>query len=50
MDLSKAYHSLPHDLLVAKSEAYRIDKNGLNLDHNNLTNCKQKNKNKFCLW
>ena len=30
MDLSKAYDSLPHDLLVAKFEAYDIDKNGLN--------------------
>ena len=30
MDLSKAYDSLPHDFLVAKFEAYDIDKNGLN--------------------
>ena len=30
MDLSKAYDSLPHDLLVAKFEAHGIDKNGLN--------------------
>ena len=33
MDLSKAY-DLPHDLLVAKCEAYGIDKNELNLIHN----------------
>ena len=33
MDLSKACDSLLHDL-VAKFEAYEIDKNGLNLIHN----------------
>ena len=31
MDLFKAYDCLPHDLLVAKFEAYGIDKTGLNL-------------------
>ena len=44
MDLCKAYDSLPHDLLVAKFEAYGIDKNGLNLIHNYLTNRKQRTK------
>ena len=44
MDLSKAYDSLPHDLLVAKFEAYGIDKNGLNMIHNYLTNRKQRTK------
>ena len=44
MDLSKAYDTLPHDLLVAKFEAYGIDKNGLNLIHNYLTNRKQRTK------
>ena len=44
MDLSEAYDSLPHDLLVAKFEAYGIDKNGLNLIHNYLTNGKQRTK------
>ena len=44
MDLSKAYGSLTHDLLVAESEAYGIDKNGLNLIHNYLTNRKQRTK------
>ena len=40
MDLSKAYDTLPHHLLVAKFEAYGIDKNGLNFIHNYLTNRK----------
>ena len=40
MDFSKAYDSLPHDFLAAKFEAYGIDKNGLNLIHNYLTNRK----------
>ena len=44
MDLSKAYDTLPHDLLVAKFEAYGIDKNGLNLIHIYLRNSKQKTK------
>ena len=44
MDLSKAYDSLTRDLHVAKFEAYGIDKNGLNLTHNDLTNRKQKTK------
>ena len=44
MDLSKAYDSRPHDLLVAKSEAYGTDKNGLNLIHDYLRNRKQRTK------
>ena len=47
MDLSKAYDSLPldlYDLLVAKFEAYGIDKNGLNLINNYLANRKQRTK------
>ena len=44
MDLSKAYDCLPHDLLVAKFEAYGIDKNGLTLIYDYLSNCKQRTK------
>ena len=35
---------MPHDLLVAKFEAYGIDKTGLNLIHNYLSNHKQRTK------
>ena len=31
MNLSKAYDCLPHDLLIAKVEAYGLDKSSLNL-------------------
>ena len=44
MNLSKAYDSPPHDLLVAKFEAYGIDKNALILIHKYLTNRKQGTK------
>ena len=44
MDLSKAYDCLPHDLLVAKFEAYGTYKTGLNLIHNYLSNRKQRTK------
>ena len=44
MDLSKAYDCFPHDLLVAKFEAYGIDKTDLNLRHNYLSNRKQRTK------
>ena len=44
MDLSKAYDTLPNDLLVAKFEVCSIDKIGLNLIHNYLTNHKQRTK------
>ena len=42
--MSKAYDTLHHDLLVAKFEAYGIDKNGLSLIHNYLANHKQRTK------
>ena len=41
MDLPKAYDHLPHDLLIAKLEAYDIGKSGLNLLLNYLSNWKQ---------
>ena len=44
MDLSKAYDCLPHELLVAKFEVSGIDKAGLNLIHNYLSNRKQRTK------
>ena len=31
MDLSKAYDCLPHDLIIAKFEAYGLSKNSLTL-------------------
>ena len=44
MDLSKAFDCLPHDLLVAKFEAYGIDNTGLNLIYNYLSSRKQPTK------
>ena len=44
MDLSKAYECLPHDLLIAKFEAYDIDKSDLNLIRSYLSNRKQRAK------
>ena len=44
MNLSKAYDCLSRELLVAIYEAYGIDKNGLNLMHNYLSNRKQRTK------
>ena len=41
MDLYKIYDFLPQDPLLAKFEAYGIDKTGLRLTHNYLSNCKQ---------
>ena len=38
MDLSKAYDCMPHDLLIAKLEAYRLDTCALKLVYSYLTN------------
>ena len=40
MDLSKDYDCLPHDILIAKFEAYGIGKSRLNLLLNYLSNRK----------
>ena len=44
MDLSKAYDCLPHDLLVAKLEAYGAGKAALNLISNYISHRKQRTK------
>ena len=44
MDLSKSYDCLPHDLLIAKFEAYALDKPSLNLVNDYLRFRKQKGK------
>ena len=44
IDLSKGYDCLPHSLFVAKFETHGIDKTGLNLIDNYLSNCKQRTK------
>ena len=44
MDLSRAYDCLPHELLVAKLEAYGVGKAALNLISNYLSHRKQRTK------
>ena len=41
MDLSKAYDCLPHELLFATFETYGMNKTGLNLIQNYLSNHRQ---------
>ena len=44
MDLSKAYDCLPHDLIIAKLEAYGLDTNSLRFIFDHLSSRKQRTK------
>ena len=52
MDLSKAFDSLNHDLLLAKLEAYGLDNNAVSFMRSYLTNRLQRCKinNSFSEW
>ena len=52
MDLSKAYDCLPHDLMVAKLEAYGLAKESLQLISDYLSYRKQRTKigSKYSDW
>ena len=43
-DLSKAFDCLPHELLIAKLDAYGFDESSLKLIHSSLSNRKQRVK------
>ena len=52
MDLSKAYDCLPHDLIIAKFEAYGLSKSSLSLLLDYLTSHKQRVKigSSYSVW
>ena len=52
MDLSKAYDCIPHELLIAKLEAYDLHENNLNLFPDYHCGRKQRTKigSVFCEW
>ena len=52
MDLSKAYGCLPHDLIIAKFEAYGLSKSSLSLLLDYLTSRKQRVKigSSYSIW
>ena len=52
MDLSKAYDCLPHDLIIAKFEAYGLSKNSLKLLLDYLEGRKQRVKigSSYSFW
>ena len=47
IDLSKAYDCIPRDLLIAKVEAYGLDKTNLHLSRDSFSNLKQLAKINF---
>ena len=52
IDLSKAFNFLPHELLIAKLDAYGFEKSFPKLIYSYLSNRKQrvKRNNKYSLW
>ena len=46
----KAFDCLPHELLIAKLNAYGFDKSFLKLIHSYLTNRKQRVNDRYSLW
>ena len=50
MDMSKTYDCIPYDLLIAKLEAYGLDKTSLHLLRDYLSNRKQLIKIDFGLF